>query len=126
MTDFGETFRVAGHHVRRAEPPEEFRTPSGDGAQIIGYECVDCGVWGQAVSEFEKSICDGSPDHRGPPQEPVHLLEAVGRVTRAYTHHEAGHRDTALAVAEEAEAHIEDYRRGPLLPKDADRGEADE
>ncbi len=117
MGDFGETFRVAGHSVRKAEPPEEYQYD--DGADIIGYECVDCPFWGQAVAEFRKAPCARDADHRGEAEDPAHLIEAVDSLLTAFLMRAGAnaHRDPALARADEAAAHIEDYRRGPLQPK---------
>lgn len=118
MTDLGETFRVAGHRVQKAEPPEDFRSPSADGADIIGYQCVDCPKWGQAVAEFRNSPCARNPDHRGDRENPRFLGEALVCLKKAIALATEGHPDPALARAEEAEAHIEDYRRGPPQLRD--------
>lgn len=120
MSDHGRTFPVAGHYLQRAEPPQEYQY--NDGVDIIGYQCVDCEKWGQAVSEFAESPCARNADHRGGPKNPAYLGEALISLKKAIAMADNGHRDPALSRADEAASYIEDYRRGPLQMADSDGG----
>lgn len=125
VSDHGRTFRVQDHHVLKADPPEELDTSYG--ATMIGYQCVDCGFWGQAVSEFTKAHCERDADHRGEPEDPIYLTEAMQALMEAFlmvTRND--HRDPALASVDEAAAYLNDYRRGPLQLKDHSDDEAAE
>lgn len=47
------TIQVSTHTVERHVGPEDY-----DGS--IAYQCVDCGLYGIKVVEFERYSCDGN------------------------------------------------------------------
>lgn len=57
-------------------------------------------------------------NNRGESQQLQFLVRAAEKLEEAAELHEGSFRDPALAAADEAAAHIESYRKGPLLLKD--------
>lgn len=57
-------------------------------------------------------------NNRGEAQQAEYLVRAAQKISEAYRADKAGMSDPALAMADEAAAHLEAYRKGPLLLKD--------
>lgn len=58
--------------------------------------------------------------NRGEPQQAEYLVRAAQKITEAYRADEAGMSDPALALSDEAAAHLEAYRKGPKLVNNAE------
>ena len=66
------------------------------------------------MSDTAQSVTESS---RGEKQQVHWLARAMKKIDTAIQEHEAGMTDPALADADTAAAYLENYRKGPPIPK---------